>query len=154
MSNNRSWLAIAVPLICAFEGCDYVAHHQYFDPPGVITYCYGQTNYDNPNIKSGTRFTKQQCDTYAVPTIEKYNAQMHKCIPAQQPPNREAALTSATYNLGQGNICKSKIAYYINRGDIADGCRDLKSYVRANHKVLPGLVKRREAEYQLCMRND
>lgn len=154
MSNNKSWLAIAVPLICGFEGVDYVAHHQYFDPPGVITYCYGLTNYDNPKIKAGEKFTKQECISYEIPSIKKYNAQMHKCIPAEQPPHREAALTSATYNLGEGTICKSQIAKQINAGNIEAGCNALHQYVRANHKVLPGLVKRREAEYELCIRND
>lgn len=160
MSNRKSWLAIAVPLCMSFEGMDLVAKHQWFDPPGVITYCSGLTNLDNPSVRAGDRFTKAQCEKFVVPSLKKYNAQMHTCIRAEQPPHREAALTDATYNLGRGNICGKRgrrtasVADLINAGQIAQACAKLKEYIRSNGRVLPGLVKRREVEYELCLRND
>ena len=71
---------------------------------------------------------------------------------------RQAALLSFSYNLGPARICNSQIAPLLNAGKDAQACELMKAYVRANGRVLQGLVNRRDdpvwGEEAWCMRND
>jgi lysozyme len=153
-ANSKAWIPICATLLCTFEGIAYTATHEHIDPAGVITFCIGRTNMDDASVRVGQHFTKAQCEKYLTEDIPRYNEQMHRCIPKVQPPHREAALTSFTYNVGQGTVCKSSVAREINAGNITAGCNDLLRYDRAAGVVLKGLKRRREAERALCLQND
>jgi lysozyme len=58
---------------------------------------------------------------------------------------------SFAYNVGGGNYCGSTLVRKLNAGDTAGACNELTRWTRAKGIVLPGLVKRREAERQLCL---
>jgi lysozyme len=59
---------------------------------------------------------------------------------------------SWTYNVGVGAACKSTLVQKINQGaEYSAWCPELKRWVYAGGNKLPGLVRRREAEYQFCM---
>ncbi|MDE2472702.1 MAG: glycoside hydrolase family protein, partial [Bradyrhizobium sp.] len=62
-----------------------------------------------------------------------------------------AAFGDLAYNIGVPRFCHSTIARRFNAGDTAGACAAIKWYVYAGGKRLPGLVKRREAEFKLCM---
>jgi len=153
-------IALLVPFLISWEGLDLVAHHQAIDPPGVITFCDGATNYDHPEVKPGTRFTKAECYRYVIKDLPKYEAMLSRCVDTSKlPTHRHAALLDATYNLGPGAICKAtrhrpSIATLLKRGEVARACKALMDYTYANHKFLRGLYNRRKAEYAWCMRGD
>ena len=61
------------------------------------------------------------------------------------------ALVCLAYNIGLGNIQRSTIRMRANRGDW-DGAADaFRVWTKGGGKVLPGLVKRREAEIALFL---
>lgn len=157
MSKAAKWtgagVAICAVFLMAREGFEPVAKHERVDPAGVITWCFGRTNYDDPTVAPGTRFTKDQCKAFLEEDLPKYAAPLQQCVRGfdTMPPTRQAALVSAGYNLGPVRICKSSIVRRLNNGDIRGGCEALMQYTYANGVQLPGLVNRRTAERKLCL---
>ena len=56
------------------------------------------------------------------------------------------ALVSFSFNLGLGNLQRSKVRQKINRGNIAGAITSLLKYNKGGGKVLKGLVLRRKDE--------
>lgn len=61
------------------------------------------------------------------------------------------ALVSFAFNAGLGNLQRSQIRMRANRGDWAGAAEALMDWTKGGGKVLPGLVKRREAEKALFL---
>jgi lysozyme len=160
--HGKKWCGAGVGICAAFlmvhEGYEPVAKHEKIDPPGVITWCFGRTNYDDPSVKAGTRFSKAQCEQFLEQDLPKYAAPVQECIPAfdSLAPEMQAGLISFAYNLGDGTLCKSSVARSINAGDFADGCDAMLLYNRVNGQVCDdahcGLGKRRRDERALCLK--
>lgn len=140
---KAGWAAMAVTLICGFEGCYTYA---YRDPVGIPTVCFGHIE----DVKMGDRYTKQQCKDMLLNDLPRYEAMVQKCIHVPLPDKAHAAILSFTYNVGGGALCKSSVARDINAGHGLKGCDDLTKYVYAAGIKLPGLVNRRRDERALC----
>jgi lysozyme len=149
-------VAICASFLVGAEGYEPVAKHEAVDPPNVITWCFGRTNYDDPTVKAGTHFTREQCKQFLEQDLPKYAAPVQACIPSfgAMPPHRQAALVSFAYNLGPRTLCKSSVARNLNAGDVRRGCDAMLAYNRANGRVLRGLQNRRAAERAMCLRED
>ena len=61
------------------------------------------------------------------------------------------ALVSISYNFGLGNLQRSTIRMRANRGDWEGAADAFRVWTKGGGKVLPGLVKRREAERSLFL---
>jgi lysozyme len=61
------------------------------------------------------------------------------------------ALVSISYNFGLGNLQRSTIRMRANRGDWDGAAEAFRVWTKGGGKVLPGLVKRREAEIALFL---
>jgi lysozyme len=61
------------------------------------------------------------------------------------------ALVSFAYNCGVGALQRSPIRTAYNRGEIQTAADGFLKYVRGGGKILPGLVKRRNAERSLFL---
>lgn len=61
------------------------------------------------------------------------------------------ALVSFGYNAGLGNLQRSQIRIKANRGDWEAAADHLMDWTKGGGKVLPGLVKRRQAERALFL---
>lgn len=147
-----AWLAICVVAVAGFEGLYTKA---YRDPVGVVTICYGVTSHDR-SVKMGDKVSPEQCQKWLAEDLPKYDAQAKKCIPKLDsfPPHRHAAIVSFTYNVGQGNLCKSSVARHLNAGRVKQGCDALMAWNKAGGKELRGLTARRAAERKDCLRSD
>lgn len=140
--------AIATAIAIPAEGLRQVA---YYDPPGILTVCYGTTGKD---VVKGKRYGLDECRAFlerdmlaAVETVER-------CHPGL-PVNVVAAFADAVYNLGPTVACDSTASKYLAAGRIADACNQLprwnKARVAGEMVALPGLTKRREKERLLCL---
>ena len=138
-------LGIAAALITSFEG---TRHHAYPDQIGVTTICVGHTH----GVKPGDTATQIQCDKYLVDDLAESYATVKNHLTHPQPDTRVAALVDFTYNVGAGTFIRSSVLRKINAGDIRGGCDALKKYVFAGGRRLPGLVRRRIAERELCLK--
>ena len=61
------------------------------------------------------------------------------------------ALVSISFNFGLGNLQRSTIRMRANRGDWTGAAEAFRVWTKGGGKVLPGLVKRREAEIALFL---
>lgn len=147
---KMAWVAIAVAIICPFEGLALHAHHDRIDPKGVNTVCYGHIE----DVQLTDSYTKVQCQEMLAADLPRYEALVEKCIHVPMPPHRHAAIISFTYNVGGGNLCKSSVARKLNAGDVHGGCNALLLYNRAVGVEIQGLTNRRIAERKLCLQED
>ena len=135
--------ALAVPLVMLYEG---TVLQSYRDPINKITACVGHTG---PELRMGQRYTLQQCEDMLYGDLLKHTAALD-CIKRPMTDGQKAAFLSFAFNVGNGAFCKSTLVRKANAGDMPGACAELSRWVMAGGRELPGLVKRRAAERQLC----
>ena len=137
--------ALAVPLVMLYEG---TVLQSYRDPIGIVTACVGHTG---PELRMGQRYTRQQCEDMLYGDLLKH-AQALDCIKRPMTDGQKAAFVSFAFNVGNKAFCDSTLARKANAGDMPGACAELSRWTRAGGRELPGLVKRRAAERELCER--
>ena len=55
------------------------------------------------------------------------------------------------FNVGAYAACNSTLVRKVNSGDRIGACNEYPRWVYAGNQILPGLVKRRAAERDLCL---
>lgn len=122
----------------------------YDDGVGVQTIGFGTTE----GVKPGDKITVERALVRLLSDAEKHQKELRACIgdvPMYQ--HEWDAYVSWSYNVGTGAACKSSLVRKLKAGDYAGACTELLRWDRAGGRVLPGLTKRRQAEYQQCMGN-
>lgn len=138
-------VAVAVPFVMMSEGA---VQQSYRDPIGIVTACVGHTG---PELRMGQRYTRQQCEDMLYGDLLKH-AQALDCIKQPMTDGQKAAFVSFAFNVGNKAFCDSTLARKANAGDMVGACAELSRWTRAGGRELPGLVKRRAAERELCER--
>lgn len=136
---------LAAPLTAHFEG---LRLRSYLDPVGIPTICYGETE----GVELGQVLSKPECDKMLTARLGWFSAEVYAASARDIPPETHAALTSFAYNVGIGAFNKSTLLRRLNAGDTAGACDELMRWVFAGGKKLTGLVKRRGAERELCLK--
>lgn len=137
--------ALAVPLVILYEGDVPWVHR---DPIGRLAACYG---HDDQTMTPGKRFTAAECQAMLDQDLLKH-AQALDCIKHPLTDGQKAAFLSFAFNVGNKAFCDSTLARKANAGDMPGACAELSRWTRAGGRELPGLVKRRAAERELCER--
>lgn len=136
----------ATPLVIEHEG---VVLRTYADPIGIPTACVGETD---KAITARERFSRDECMAVMGASLAAHAEGLADCVSRPLKSHEAAALLSWTYNVGVAAACKSTLVRKLNAGEPpAVWCAELKRWTRAGGRELPGLVKRREAEYRQCM---
>ena len=143
-------LGLAVVIAAPLEGLRQMA---YYDPGGVLTACYGDTN----DVKKGQRFTMSDCHgRLSIRMLEAIDV-VERCVPGL-PEHQLAAWADAVYNLGPVIVCdpkRSTAARLHEQHEHLLACNELPKWDKARVGgvlvSLPGLTKRRELEKQLCL---
>lgn len=138
-------LALAASLLMPFEGKHNTT---YLDPPGVPTICWGHT----VAVKLGQSATDQQCTQYLKADLAIADAAVSRLVKVPLKDETRAALISFTLNTGQGNLARSSLLRKLNAGDIVGACNELPKWVYAGGVKLRGLVLRRAAERDMCLK--
>lgn len=143
--------AIATALAIPAEGLRQVA---YYDPPGILTVCYGSTT----DVQPGKVYSLAECRARLDAEMMQAVEAVDKCAPGLGD-NQLAAFADAVYNLGPKVACDTKnstAARLLKAGQVGEACAQLprwnKARVAGVMVALPGLTKRRNAEFNLCMR--
>lgn len=139
-----TWLAICVGCVASFEGLRTVA---YMDPVGIPTVCFGETD----GVRLGDKYTAEECRAMLGGRVAEFGQAVDKCVTVPLPPARKAALVSFSYNVGVNSFCGSTLVRKLNNGDVYGACNELLRWTKAKGIELPGLVKRRQQERQLCL---
>lgn len=136
-------LAISAPLISRWEGVRYTA---YQDSAGVWTVCYGHTK----NVDRTKRYTAAECEALLRADMVEANSHVRRCIGVPMLRQVEAALTSATFNLGPKVVCGSTLQKKALANDWPGACAELDRWNKAGGRELRGLTLRRADERALC----
>ncbi|UEP49667.1 lysozyme [Burkholderia ambifaria] len=146
--------ALLFSMVPKFEGTKLIG---YFDPVGIPTKCMGDTT----NVVVGQRYSEAECRELLERQLIVHAEPVLKCTPILKGHTYQlAAAVSFAYNVGTTAYCGSTTAKRFNAGDWKGACRAMNEadngrpqWVTARGRVLPGLVKRRADERELCERS-
>ena len=143
-------VALATAIAIPAEGLRRIA---YYDPPGILTVCYGSTS----GVIAGKRYTMDECKARLDRDMLHAVEQVDRCAP-NAPPNVLAAFGDAAYNMGPRIACDtaaSTAARKLKAQDWYGACRELPKWDKARIAgvlvPLPGLTARRAKEMALCL---
>ena len=127
----------------------------YPDPgnPEIATICYGETQ----GIEFGDVKTPAECKAMLMERLPDYLVPIYELLP-DLPDNRAIAYGDAAYNMGVGILTRrsngkvgTSIVDLERAGNWQAACKRLGVFVYAGGKKLPGLVKRRQKEIEVCL---
>jgi lysozyme len=141
----------AIELIKRFEGCRY---HPYRDAVGLWTVGYGHLIGDGKSVPSSDNrnFTQDEINDLLVNDLMHVESGISVLIRVQLTQNQFDALCSFCYNLGVGTLQKSTLLKDINASLWDAAANDILKFHFAGGVSLPGLVKRRQAEHDLFIK--
>lgn len=151
--NNRIAAAIAAATAIAIPA-EGLRQFAYYDPPGVLTVCYGSTN----GVERGKKYSLEECRARLDADMRAAVETVERCQPGLPEPVL-AAFADAVYNLGPTIACdrgRSTAARFLATRQYDAACNQLprwnKARVAGQMVELPGLTKRREKERELCLK--
>lgn len=144
LNSHRSALSLATDLIKQFEGLSLSA---YQDSGKVWTIGYGSTQ----GVSPGNQITFEEAELLLSDEVERVSDGVINLVKVPLTSHEHAALISFAYNVGLGNLQRSTLLHLLNEGHKAEAANELHKWVYCNEKKLPGLVRRREAEYRLFL---
>ena len=149
---DRIALAVTIATLIAIPA-EGLRQWAYYDPPGVLTVCYGSTT----KVEKGRKYSFEECRARLDSDMRKAVETVERCQPGL-PDHVLAAFGDAVYNLGPRIACDPKnstAARLLAQGRLNEACEQLPRWNKANlggvMVPLPGLTKRREAEKALCL---
>jgi lysozyme len=139
----------AIALAKRFEGFHRVPKrdpgraHPYICPAGYWTIGYGRLckpNHPPITEEEGEMYLQQDLRT-------ALDATLRYCpVLVTEPETRLAAIVDFTFNLGAGRLQTSTLRRRVTERNWSSAAKELRRWVYAGGKVLPGLTLRREAE--------
>ena len=130
-------------LLKKFEGCKLKA---YRCPAGVCTIGYGHTSAAGaPQVADGMIITQADAEDILKRDIVKYEVAVMDLVKVKLTQNQFDVLVDFAYNAGVGNLKSSTMLKKINSGDLDAVPAELMKWTKGGGKVLPGLVRRRQA---------
>ena len=135
-------------LIKKSEGCKLTA---YLDPVGKLTVGVGHLVLTKDNIKLGDTITQEQSDAILRSDLADSERAVNAFVKVQLTQNMYDALIDFVFNVGSKSFAGSTLLKKINANLFQDAALEFAKWNKAGGKVLPGLVKRREAERQLFL---
>lgn len=136
--------AILVAFVGAWEG---KSNDPYKDIVGVWTVCYGETRVEM------RRYTDAECKDMKANALVDFAEPVLKRNPELRGrDNQLAAAVSLSYNIGNAAYARSTVARRFSAGNFRGACDAFMMWTKAGGKVVRGLVNRRRAERDLCLR--
>lgn len=148
--DGKTMSQVGVDLITSFEDTRTKA---YDDGVGVWTIGIGTTFYPSGNkVKQGDTCTLEQAKSYFKHDLAKFEKAVNESVSVPLTQSQFDALVSLTYNIGSGAFKDSTLLKKLNKGDYQGAADQFLAWKKAGGKVLPGLVRRREAERALFLK--
>lgn len=146
-------------LIESFEGLFLEAYDDYNDHilrsgdtcRGTLTIGYGHTTAaGGVKVFIGQKITKEEADSLLLSDLGSVEKEVTSLVTFPINQNEFDALVSFHYNTGA--LGRSSLLKYLNAGKLADAGNAFLLYNKGNGQVLPGLVRRRQAEKALFLK--
>lgn len=143
-----------IALIKEFEGFSAKA----YPDPGTgnlpITIGYGSTTDEQGRpIARDAVWTRERAEARLAAHVAEFAHGVANLVDNKATQSQFDALVSWTYNIGTGAAAKSTLIRLHRAGEYTAAANEFAKWVRAGGRVLPGLVRRREAEADLYRRN-
>lgn len=120
----------------------------YDDGTGVLTIGYGHTTAAGPPmVMPGMTLTQEEADAILSADLASVEVQVNRLVTAPINQNQFDAFVSFDYNTG--GLSRSSLLRSFNQGDLSQVKGDLALWARGGGRYLPGLARRRAAEYIL-----
>ena len=153
----RQWGAIGATAaaLAGIAGYEGYRERSYDDGVGVQTVGFGTTQMpDGRPVQKGDRTDPVRAVVALQADSDRHARELAACIgdvPLSK--NEWDAYVSWAYNVGTGAACRSTLVKKLKQQppDYEGACRELLKWTKAGGRELPGLVKRRQDEYRLCM---
>jgi lysozyme len=129
-------------LIASFEGCKLKA---YLCPANVWTIGYGHTS----GVRAGMEITQAKASQLFAKDLERFEDAVTKYVRVPLTQGQYDALVSLCYNIGTEAFRKSTLLKSLNEGKYKTAALQFHRWVNGNGKKLPGLVRRRNEEYDM-----
>lgn len=144
---GASCCALLLHYVPAFEG---TVLRGYRDPIGIVTACTGHT----ATAVLGRPYTEEECQEFLVDDLLEKAQGVKSCLgDAPRTYYQLASIISFSFNVGESRFCNSTIGRDAAAGDWPHACAQMSRWIYAGDKVLPGLVKRRAIERDMCEGN-
>jgi GH24 family phage-related lysozyme (muramidase) len=140
--------SIAAKFIGHFEGMEL---KQYTDCVGIDTIGIGTTRWhDGGPIPVGTAITKEEALAFFQRDAVEFIAEIQRLVDVPLTARQIAAVLSFCYNCGWQGFEESSVLQSINANAPFDEIRtNLRKWSKGDNGVLPGLLRRRNAEAML-----
>jgi lysozyme len=133
-------------LIKTFEG---LRLQVYKCPANVWTIGYGHTG----NVVKGQIIDIVTAEQLLKKDLEKFEAEVKRLVTVSLNSNQFSALVSFTYNVGPSAFAKSTLLRFLNKSKYIETALQFGRWTRGGGVILPGLVRRREAEKNLFIKS-
>ena len=140
---NFTYSSAGLALTKSFEGLDLCA---YADQGGVWTIGYGHTG---SGVHAGLTVTEDHADIFLESDVAGAVAGVNRMVTAAISQNQFDALVDFTFNLGCASLSQSALLRYVNAGDFASAAQQFLLWDHVRGVVVPGLLRRRQAEMEL-----
>lgn len=143
--------AAGLALIKSFEGLRLTA---YLCPAGVPTIGYGHTGLDvsHADVAAKWTITEAQAEEILRRDLGRFEKAVASCIARPLTQNQFDAMVSLAFNIGAAAFRGSSVVRRFNAGRTTEAADAFLLWNKAGGKVLPGLVRRREAERALFLK--
>lgn len=142
--------AEGLALIKHFEGLRTTA---YQDSVGVWTIGYGHTSMAGPPpVFPGMTITAAEAKAILQQDLEVFEQGVSRALTITTTANQFSAMVSFAFNVGLSAYRNSTLFRNHNAGDFPGAAAEFPRWVYAGGEVLPGLVRRRDAERTLYLK--
>lgn len=125
----------------------------YLDPVGLPT--VGVGHLVRPEEKElypvGKTITRQESQALLTADLARFEEAVNDLVSVSLNQNEFDALASFAFNVGIANFKKSSVLRHLNNGFRLKAADSFRLWKKADGKVLPGLVTRRQAERKLFL---
>ena len=154
-------IGLAASIAVTFEGSPATSYLDRLPLTPTPTACQGHTG---PDVEVGQVYSAAQCAAWFQADMLVANSTVRRCYPVDMPPSIEAAISDLAFNVGPGGkgvkdgVCElrsgaqPKIRQLAHQRRWSAVCEQFQYWAKAGGRVLAGLVRRRAAERDLCLR--
>jgi lysozyme len=126
-----------------------VKNEPYRDVTGTLTVCAGVTG---SGVVAGKTYTAAECNALTLNAVTEHGKRLLACITVPITQGYYEALASWAYNVGTGAACKSTLMRLLNLGLYRGACDELLKWDMAGGRHVPGILRRRVAERDECLK--
>lgn len=136
--------ALLIATVAHFEG---KRNDPYRDIVGIWTVCYGETRV------AMRRYSDAECSDMLADGLADFAGPVLARNPELRGHDSQtAAAVSLSYNIGIANYRKSRVAREFSAGRWRQACDAFLSWRFAGGREVAGLLRRRQAERQMCLK--